>query len=481
MKRNPYLTITLFYLIGSVFLPDNKTFFAWSTLLFLAFFFVTNSFFEAIIYSFFPLSLFSIGQLYQYIVVPPKAAHGLLYSAGRSLFFTLSPFYLFLIICIVSVFLISLKFKKFVRIPLTFSLFLITIFLSLYSAFQSRFLPTLAVLNLLTELGIMSWGITLLNYCKNVKKKKFILNILLTQIMIILVFHSGIALLQTVKRATLKIKIEQTEQIPYFGAGADENSNAFRPIGLRSDANTLANDLLMVFCSLLLLWVYLGQKTKTYFHKYELLVSSTVAILVILICQGRSVYLGLFFGGLILYLVNRKKIQTYIPMFLKRIEPFKFSIVLIIFVFSVMIGDRLWRSQFSFGESGGYTVRTQLIDVASTLIQQNWWWGVGNEMFIPAAFQNNPLGIMRYFPEAVHNGFYLFLTERGVLSSSMMIISFYWLTRKVIKLKTGGSFKWVYASTLVAQMVAMLFQPFNNFITIYVILSLVLVEVYQYE
>ncbi len=480
-RQQPQLLLTLFYFIGSVALTDNKTFFAWSILFFLALFFVTNSFFESLVFSFFPMSLFNIGQLYQYIVVPQHAESGRIYQPGRSLYFTLSPFYLFLVICMVAIPLLILKMRSKLSVPISFALFLLVCSLGLFSAYKSSVLPTLSILYLSWELGVLSWGLIVFNYCKNSKKKRTIFSLLLIQIMLALLFHSSIVLLQTIKRSSLGLKIEQTEQIPYFGLGADENANQFRPIGLRGDANTLGNDFLILLSCFLLIWVYLEEKENIGTRNIWLSYTTGIVLVVILLCQSRSIYLGMAGGLTLLFLTQMKRLIKYTQFVYKKLEPYKYTIFLLVFFLSLMVGDRLWRSKFSFSESGGFTVRNQLITEATAIIQQNWWWGVGSAMFIPTAYRNDPYGVMSYFPESVHNGFYLFLSERGALTAMATAVAIYWVTRRIWKAKTSDFFKWVYASLLLAQFIAMLFQPFNNFISYYIVLSLILAEVKSYE
>jgi hypothetical protein len=480
-KKHPHVTLTVLYFIGAVLVTDNKVFFAWSVAFFISMYVVTNSYFEALIYSFFPFLAFNIGQLYQFIVVPPHQVFGISHQGERSLYVTLSPFYLLQIVLIVSVPLLMLRFRKKLHFSAILVWFSVILFSSLYSAFNSTLFPVLSMLYSVLEFGLLSWGIIIISYLRKKGKSAVLLNILLFQIVVLLSFHSSVVFLQTVKRSTLGLKIEQTGQIPYFGAGADENVNQFRPIGLRGDANTLANEFLLLSSMMVLLWLYLVEQKKLQVPQKVLSVVLISSLLVIIITQCRSVYLGLAGAFIIVFMWQRNQMLSISRLLLKRLEPFRYTLFLLFFVLTLLVGDRLWRSQFSFSESGGYTVRVELLKEAQNVIQQNWWWGVGPAMFIPAAYQNNPLGVMSYFPEAVHNGFYLFWAERGTVTSLSVVILFYWITKKIWQMKIGSFFKWVYASTLIAQFIAMLFQPFNNFMTSYIILLIIMIEVYSYD
>jgi hypothetical protein len=482
-KRHPQVALTILYCGGSVFVPNTKLFFVWSAIFFLALFTVSFSFFQALIFSLLPVSLFSIGQLYQFVVVPPEAMSNPLYQYGRSLFFTFSPAYFLLILSIGAVPLLFFRLKKMIHVPLPFVLLFLLESSQLFSALNTTGLPVLSMLYTISGLGLICWGVVFVNYLHNNKMNSArLLHILFTQLIIILLFHSTIVLGQTFFRSTLGLKIEQTDQIPYFGAGADEDSFQFRPVGLRSHSNELGNEILVLSSAFLFLGAVLYEKNVSKLRAETGLfaVTGLVSLLVMILTQSRSVYLGIAAGLVLLFLHQRARVEKVFHYLVKKILPYRFTLFILIVLIGFMVGRRLWKSQFSFGEAGGYTVRVQLLEEAQSLIQQNWWWGVGPGMFIPSAFQHNPDGVMKVFPEAVHNGFYLFLTEGGVMSLSVAGFFLYFLTRKVWNSKMSKLAKWVYASALVGQLVVMIFQPFVNFVTYFTILVAIILEVNLY-
>jgi O-antigen ligase len=58
-------------------------------------------------------------------------------------------------------------------------------------------------------------------------------------------------------------------------------------------------------------------------------------------------------------------------------------------------------------------VRANLVSVALRLIGHHFWWGVGVGNFIPVAYREDLTGMMRSFPESVHNGWVLIMAEQG--------------------------------------------------------------------
>lgn len=475
-KKSPELILSIVYLAGAIATPNNKVFFGWSVLFFLAQVVVGSSFFSGLIFSFIPLSLFTIGQLYQFTVIEPRALNSYLYQAGRSLYFTVSPAYVLSILCIVGVPLLFIQLRKRYYFPISCMLLVTLLLVELVSASKSIFLPYLSVLFLLSEFGLVSWLIILINLLKSTKKYKQIFNLLLCQLLLVLAFHSSVTLIQVVKRAPIGLKIEQTDTIPYFGSGADENANAFRPVGLRSDPNTLANELLVTEGVLISLWLFLLEKKLLSVSQNLLLGVSLLGVIALILTQSRSIYLGMAFFLLVILLFQRQKMWKLVKLIYKKILPIKFSLLLIGLFLLIVVGDRLWRSQFSFSASGGFTVRAELVQEATALIQQNYWWGVGTGMFIPAAYQNHPSGVMQIFPESVHNGFYLFFAEKGIWAVLIEGLFLFWMTRLILQSQTTSFFKYVCGSIQLGLLVAMIFQPMLNFVTIFSIFIITLLE-----
>ncbi len=481
MNDHPELILSIVYLIGTIAIPNNKIFFLWSVSFVLLQIGVAQSFFKGILLTFLPFSLFTIGQAYQFLIIRHQELTSYLYQDGRSLYFTLSPTYVLLIVCILAVPLLVFKLKKSFHLPIGIVLLLLLALFEIISSMKSMIMPTLSLLFVLKDLGLICWAIVLCNFLKSKKNIKKILNIMLWQLAIILIFHSSLTLFQVIKRAPLGLKIEQTDTIPYFGSGADENPNVFRPVGLRSDPNTLANELLILEGTMLMLWLFLTEKKILTVNKNVLFLSCFLVAIALILTQSRSIYLGIGSFGIIIFIFQRQKIFGFFKFALQKLLPYKLTLLCLVFCLLLMVADRLWWSQFSFSDSGGFIVRSQLVQEAISLIQQHYWWGVGTEMFIPAAFQNHPAGVMGYFPEAVHNGFYLFLAEKGIWSMLVVSAFLYWLLRSLILSKTSSLFKWVCVSIQVGLFVAMIFQPIANLLTIFGLLLITLVEVDRHE
>nr|MBP7741027.1 hypothetical protein [Candidatus Woesebacteria bacterium] len=94
--------------------------------------------------------------------------------------------------------------------------------------------------------------------------------------------------------------------------------------------------------------------------------------------------------------------------------------------------------------------------------------GVGAGMFIPAAFEQNVTKVMSYFPESVHNGFLLFMSESGFIAFILYVCGLYSLIWIAQKSHLSGFFL-VTMMAILANFIVMLFQPFAGILPLAVI------------
>jgi O-antigen ligase len=275
-----------------------------------------------------------------------------------------------------------------------------------------------------------------------------------------------LATAQYIKRSSLGIKIESTTDLPYNGVGADEDSSQVRPVGLTSHANILAFDVMNTWLFGFLLWITLEKRQKKRMGK-KLVMGFLCATLTIILTQSRSVYLG----WLIVCLALIWKSDTFMidaQGILKLIKRFKPIILACIPVITYLVITRALFTLESFNPQAGGGTRDFLIREAQQLILKNPVFGVGAGMFIPAAFEQNVTKVMSYFPESVHNGFLLLISEGGFITFSIYVCglsSLIWIAKK-------NGYRALFLATIVAILansIVMLFQPFAGILPLAVI------------
>lgn len=471
--------VTLLFCVLSAVLPSNKLFFVVATLYFLALVYITRSIYKALFFAFIPFGMLNIGQIYITTVIPFNQLKGTTYYEGRQLYFRFSPFFVLGITSAVLLMLeiIRRKGQHIFTIPHLFVLG--SVLFSLVSVFHTEQQPLFSLATVLGTVGSICWILLaqlLLKDSRFLEQTKILKTFLLVLILMTSL-QTGVALTQYVKRSTLNLRIEQSTIIPTFGQGADEDATQFRPIGLQTHANDLANDLLIFLFTGILLLEWLRSR-KQHFPWWFELFFITEAVVVIVLTQSRTAYLALLASSLFFFFAQRQRSLDLIKELEKHLRPFVFVLVIAALLFVPLVSRRLLYSLNSFGTGGGFTTRQQLEKEAILLVQKNILWGVGPGMFIPAAFKENPQGIMRYFPEAVHNGYLLFISEHGLLSSICILLFFYFLLKEYEKYP-NTMLRTVMHTGLISILVMMLLHPFQNFITLFVLISWLLVYIQQ--
>lgn len=459
------LCIVAVYLLGALVVPSNKFFFGWSSLLVLALFAATRSVELTLLYAYLPLSSLQIGQLYVFQAIPAYLLRSPLYPEGKRMFFTFSPFLALLYTSIFVTVLQILRYRTHLKLPLAMVFYLLAALCQLYSAMRSEFNPTLSVMHVLTTVGTLGWLITVrtgvMRAPAAVRRKVFYTLFFLLSGLVM--FESMLILGQYFKRGTLGLLIEQTEVIPYFGAGADENALQFRPVGLTTHANVLADKHIAFLFALLLLGHTLTVDAATARRsmiRAATMLTVSLNILIIIISQSRSAYLALLVGIGFLGVLYRTVTLRVIGLARDQINRHKllFLISLVALVFVVV--DRSLHTLYSFGESGGVTTRELLVREAQELIVKFPLWGVGPGLFVQAAYQHNPWGVMKYFPEPVHNGFWLLAAENGLLASLLYLAAIASMLWRLFKGSGTLAYRNIIISGILATVVIMLLHPF---------------------
>lgn len=462
------LTTSLFF-ATSVVIPNNKLFFVLSALYVSFIFFLKKRFDLTVLYCFIPLMLYGIGQEYAFNIIPAYVLKHPLYNEGRNLYFTFSPHtVLSLSACIwLGINLITNN-KE--RIFSWLEVLFITLFgLQIISATRTHFLPIFSTLEVLGSSFVFCYVLIFKRYTQSIeeKQKKIFIVTLIALVTISIVFQSALAVGQYLKRSPLGLQIEVVNELPYFGAGADEDSSQVRPVGLAPHANILAFGILNLWLLSFFLWLSLDTKQKARVLSV-LELGFFASTLTITLTQSRSVYIAWLIISLGLLWHNKlinKNLKKNIFMIIRRI---KFLIIGIVPPVMYVLTTRLLYTLNSFNPHAGVGTRELLIEEAFEVINRNLVWGVGSAMFIPAAFKQNVTGIMNYFPEAVHNGFLLMIAENGVIFFVFYLLAI-WLLLKRVYFGGDTLLKAFATLTILALYTVMLLQPFSAILPLSII------------
>jgi len=458
-------------------------------LYFLIVYLLTNSIKKTLIYTYLPFTLFKVGQIYTFVAVPASYIQEAGYARGKVLEFVFSPHSILLMTSISVSFFDLLKRLFLTEEKLKFGVKGILLLLSLVgviSAIKSQYIANLSILYSLLGFGEISFFYIFISYLKDLKKRERfkVINIFLLHLSLVISFLSLIVLFQFVNRSTLGFILESSQEIPI--SGTDTDFTQFRPIGIFTHANILANTLNTLLFSLLLLWFYLNEKKKLFVRKRVLFVSLIVCGLAILVTLTRAVYLALAVSFLLYIFFDRQIVFNILEKVRSLVKKLRIISLLVGGYLGWIIIQRFVYSLSSFADQGGFFVRDKLFSEAISIFKQNFFWGVGRGMFIPALFRNATIeareisfteqNVARYFPEAVHNGFLLFLVEHGFVSFLIILFFFFFLFRRLIRSKLNLKLKVVFLLGFLSQVVVMFFHPFVNFVTLYTLMSLLVIE-----
>lgn len=487
------LLSTYLYLIFSLTMPNKRFFFILSFIYFVYLIYTTASVKKAIIYSFLPFWLLNVGREFLFVAVPQEAIKSPLYIEGRIINFVFSPFFILAITTISIVYatlfsslikirnLTGSKLKDAtsqLRIDKYILFFLLTFLLFFISSATSSYFTELSFLYTISEFSFFSWlflGIITIRVSSRHEVRK-LLTTLLFILFGMLVLEALIVYLQLFKRSTVGLTIEKVATIPSFGFGADENQLQFRPVGLRYHANALANKQISLLVTIILLWLMTKRSLSKKLANFIIVATIGLTGTVIIITQSRSAYLSLAIFSAILLIFNYKEVIKAFKFALVYLERLKIPILIVGLFFIFIILDRAFGSLFTLGETGGLNTRGDQIKEAIQLTRTSPILGVGNGMFISALYDFNPQGVVRFFPEYVHNGFILFFSERGILAAITYSIGVLYLFKLIRKSKFIKTTQLVITGGFVATYAMMAFQPFINIFSLNILIVGLLVE-----
>lgn len=472
--RNNFLSLpsislqTTIFLTGSLFVPNNKIYFIWVSLYFMSIFLKTWSWEKVVIYGYWPVSFYYVGQLYVFRIIQPEELNHPLYPDGRSIYFKFTPL-IVLGITMLFCWLVKMLSEKIKVNWLTIILF-IGVFSRLVSAMNSHVLPWWVQLgNTINDLSIVIWLWWVIDYfSKNTKKEiNFFWSYFSKFLQITILIGSILVIAQGIKGSGFGLVVEQSAILPYSSAGSD-GGWLNRPIGIWTHANNAAFSIFSFLLAWYLIRIYKLKKIELFSQKWLFL-----PIFSIIWLQSRSVFLSIL---PILcwwwYFFNRDIKLAFLKI--------KLGIwswvggIIFMSLSAIVIVDRLWNSLTNFGLYSGWDTRSKLISVAQRIINHHFWLGVGVNNFIPVAFREDTSGVMLAFPEAVHNGWVLILAEQGVVGTVIWLIFLLFLLKKWWNSSFRLDLKWYLVVVLISQFIVMLFQPFQDILSIGIIVSMLL-------
>jgi hypothetical protein len=477
------LWATVVFCFVSALMPSNKLFFVVAVFYFLGVFFLTQSIKKTLLYTFVPLYLITVGQLYILNVIQPQELHKDSGYDGRQFFFRFTPHSILLIVSTILLVIEVIRKRGNVKFGLEHLVFFSIFIASFYSVLQAQYFPLFAFATVVRGAATIAWMMLQQQFLADQKEKQKI-HILKTFFLIVLLMmtlQAGLTIGQFVKRSTLGLKIEQTTTIPRFGAGADENALRFRPVGLNTHANNLAANTNEIFMVGIIVYAWLIRKKENVpWWLITFFVSET--LLILMLTQSRAAYLGLGIAALIFFMRQKKLCISTFKFLKEKLRPLIIFFLSAVIIIVPIVAERLVYSLNSFSGSGGFATRQTLEKDALYLISQYPAFGVGPEMYIPAAFNSKTVSLaFTYFPESVHNGFLLYMVEYGLIAFTLQSVLFYLLIRKTLLLNLSDLLKSCLLAGYSSTYIIIFFHPFSDLTNLFILFSWILVYIQQQE
>lgn len=395
---------TIFY-FGLLFLnPGNKLI----AVTFVLLYFIYDTRFKntrlSLIFCYFSSLIITAGKTYSIELIPKSMFVTEFWNQeGYSIAVIVNPT-LIIGILMVSIifkdFLIKRKLKSanFQKIDIFLFLYFLTI---QFSDMAFSKMPEISSLISFSGLTVMFAFIFIKLYKPNLKIFiPLIVSLICSQVL----FESFLTFNQFLSSSPLGKNVEFYTVYSGFGGAADELALRFRPMGTMIHANNLAGWMTFM---LLIIFVYNYKKANIYYFLINVL-----GISILILTLSRGAWITYFLGTIFcLYLFEKvKKIEP--PYFLKQSKRgfLLLSVVFIIF----FIFPRFQKSLNLL--SGGAEFRGDQLKASSSVLKNNWIFGVGSSMALVSFISDSPAGYFRNSPMPIHNWYITTLIEHGVLS-----------------------------------------------------------------
>lgn len=386
--------------------PNNKTLVLFFAFFILLLFTKFNDLRKALFWGFVASLPFIVGKTYFFNLIPPNKLYLPANPTGYNLVFVITVgnvIAIFMLFLLLKEWIISKK--KIFRLNSALFFLFGLILIVLFSSFKSRN-PGLSFLLLLQFLQgplIFIYSISFIRWQE--RDRRLFLFLLMSQI----IFESSLVFLQFINQGPLGRSIESYSGIVPFG-GADEDVYRYRPTGTFYHANYVAAFLL----PRLILNFSAFYKEKIQKNASLFLTAFIFGLLALAITLSRSAWISFFLGVLVFAFILEKKYRYSIIQFYK-----KRLVIILVFMLAIssyFVIPRVMSTAHTFVSGGSFVTRVELTRESFEIIRQNFFLGTGLGMSIPMMFENNPRGIMYYFPTTVHSWYLLFTAEAGIFA-----------------------------------------------------------------
>ena len=470
---------SLIFLFVAILTPNVKIFFIVSFLYF-AWLTINYSFAKAMIYGSLIIGFFAVSQSHQVLVVPRASIVSGQYLEGRHLGWSISPGLMIALVGSGGFYWWQRQFEKKLKLLLHEKIILIMAGWGLLAAWYSALMPGLSTFYVISGLIGSIWLAYLLVFSLNLTPSAWrkIIQTIFQLIIILILYESLIVFLQTLYQGPIGLLIENTKIAPVFGLGADEKTGGFRPFGLSFHPNGLANQHLVLLSSLLLLKSHLGKQRAFWRKLFKLAVTTSSIVIILSLSRAAFIALGIGVGIALLRHPNWfKQAKYFVKQEIDKVQLHHKLLIILLGLFLIFkFSDRMLNSVYAFSSEGGVSTRLVQYQEAWAVFLHSPFFGIGDGMFIPTSFQLFPKGVMTYFPENVHNGFFLLLVERGAVGLFLSLSFIYLLLKSVAASSLSRVSKTMIYSGIVASLCMMIFHPERNFMSLLVSISIALLH-----
>jgi O-antigen ligase len=419
---------TLTYYIVSTANINNKTIFISLLILWVIYNLRLKNIRQSLLLTALASLVFLVGKTWTVELISPKLLRSTDFPLGYIAFIVVTPFQYFS--SLIAVFLsrdvlfnyfdMRRKVLKLLSNPTVMVLCLFFLW-QIVSAVMAENIYNIAFISSLQSLSYLVVLIGLLSYFA--MDHSYVQKIV-SQLGAITIFQTLLSGAQWLRRSTLGLAIEATEETLTYFKGPGQGFFSIRSLGTFSHPNELA--LFSASMALLFLpFVYLSPKQLTMQRNYYLGFFGA-AVFILMVSLGRSAWLSFLICLLVfLFFVEKKWDQHIVRLDKPNAKKLIYGAVLIL-TMSPMIISRAAGSFDLFKPTGGGETRLKLMKESFDLINLKPLFGSGMGLSGYEMFKTNPKGIISTFPSVVHNLYLLIANESGLpaLAAFLLFISF---------------------------------------------------------
>jgi len=238
------------------------------------------------------------------------------------------------------------------------------------------------------------------------------------------IFQAVLAGMQWLRRSTLGLAIEPTDELLTYLQGPGQGFFSVRSVGTFSHPNELA--IFSAGMALLFLPMFYLKSSQLRLNRTYYLGFFIAAGLSLMLSLGRSAWISFVLYLLVFLFVVEKKWDQHIVRLGKELGRKAVYLSVLVFIFSPMVISRALESVDLFKPTGGGETRLKLMEESIHLISLKPLFGAGMGLSGYAMFKFNPRGVISTFPSVVHNWYLLIANESGIpaLTAFLLFVAF---------------------------------------------------------